>query len=77
MTHSQDEATKAVSAALSDVNGDLLTAIDVAQEQWRQDLAASKSTARQLLTNVLGERESLRMSLETAAELWRILEHGT
>lgn len=73
MSNLQEEAVRAVSAALSDSTGELLTAIDSAQEQWQQELDTANSRARKLLATVLVERESLRTSLGTAAELWRIL----
>lgn len=74
MANLQEEAVRAVSAALSDSAGDLLSAIDSAQEQWQQELDTANTRARKLLGNVLVERESLRSSLGTAAELWRILK---
>lgn len=74
MTELEDQAIQAVTEALSDIDGDLLAAIEGLQEKWQQELSSVQATARSLLTNVLSERESLRSSLSTAAELWRILK---
>lgn len=73
MTQLEEEAKRAVTAALSDVEGDLLSAVDKLQEQWQQELRSAKANARSLLATVLKERESLRTSLSTAADLWHIL----
>lgn len=73
MAELHGEAKKAVAKALSDVDGDLLIAVDKLQEQWQQELSSTKANARSLLATVLKERESLRTSLSTAAELWHIL----
>lgn len=70
----QEEAIRAVSAALGDANGDLLSIIDEQHEKWQKELANAKEAARELLASVLSERESLRSSLGTAAELWRTLK---
>lgn len=74
MAQVQEKATRAVSAALANVEGDLISVIDAEQERWQQELSTAKATARKLLASVLSERESLRTSLGTAAELWRILK---
>lgn len=74
MAQVHEEAARAVSAALADVEGDLISAIDAEQERWQQEHSTAKATARKLLASVLSERESLRTSLGTAAELWRILK---
>lgn len=73
MSHLQEEAIRAVSAALSDIDTDLLSSVESLQEQWQQELSTAKATARSLLANILTDRESLRSSLRTAAQLWRIL----
>lgn len=74
MTNIQEEAIRAVSAAICAADGGLLSCIDSAQEKWQQELNSSKDTARTMLANVLQQRESLRMSLSTAAQLWRVLK---
>lgn len=74
MTQLKEEAKRAVAAALSDFEGDLLLAVDKLQEQWQQELSGVKANARSLLATVLQERESLRTSLSTAANLWHILK---
>lgn len=73
MDHLEEEAVRAVSAALADSSRDLLASMDAVQEQWQQELDASNCMARKLLERVLTEKESLRKSLGTAANLWRIL----
>ncbi|CDF36267.1 unnamed protein product [Chondrus crispus] len=70
----QEETIRAVSAALADADGDLLSVINAKQEQWEAELAAAKNTARSLLGNVLNERESLRTALATASEIWGTLK---
>lgn len=74
MANVQEEAIRAVSAAISAADGGLLSSIDTAQEKWQQELNSSKDTARAMLANVLSQRESLRMSLATAARLWQVLK---
>lgn len=74
MAHVQQEAIRAVSAAISAGDDGLLSSIDAAQEKWQHELTTAKTTARTMLANVLSERESLRNSLSTAADLWRILK---
>lgn len=74
MASVQEEATAAVSAAISaSADGDMLSALRSAQGKWQTELAETKDNARSLLANVLAERESLRSSLGMAAALWKTL----
>ncbi|PXF49362.1 hypothetical protein BWQ96_00936 [Gracilariopsis chorda] len=74
MSGLREEAVKAVSQAISETDSNLLTAIDSAYDRWQLELDDAKSTARKLLADVLEERETLRNSLASAADLWRILQ---
>lgn len=70
----QQEAVRAVSNAISSADVGLLQAIDSAQEKWQQELSTAKESATSMLANVLSQRESLRSSLSTAAQLWHALK---
>ena len=74
MAHVYGEAISAVSASIALAgDGDLLTTIRSSELKWQSELDEAKSMARSLLATVLSEREALRTSLGTAADLWRTL----
>lgn len=70
-----DATARAVSAALSEVEGDLLSAAGALTERWSTEGAAAKAKARALHGAVLQERQSLQRSLGVAAVLWRTLRN--
>lgn len=74
MNNTEEEAVRAVSAAIGAADTGLLSAIDAAQEKWQQELNSAKSVARAMLANVLTQRETLGSSLSAAAQLWKVLK---
>ncbi|CAN8066738.1 unnamed protein product [Agarophyton chilense] len=74
MSEIQQEAIRIVSEAISGAEGNLLPLIDTVHEKWQIELCDAKSTARKLLAEVLEEKETLRKSLASAADLWHILQ---
>lgn len=74
MGNVQEEAINAVSTTIASSDGELLSSLDVAQQKWQEQLNLAKNSARTMLADVLSQRELLRSSLSTAAQLWDVLK---
>lgn len=70
-----DASARAVSAALAELEGDLLRTTTALEQKWSAEQAAAKAKARALHNEVLQERQSLQNSLGVAARLWETLRN--